>query len=56
MAEIELTEEEIKRGIDLMGWSKEQSESFVPNLTPYQKRFIKHVPDFFNYKIIQEVV
>ncbi len=56
MAEVKLTEDEVKRGIDLMGWSEEQAKSFVPNLTPYQKRFMKHVPDFFNYKIIQEVV
>ena len=55
MEQINLTTEELEMAARLMGWSEEQKKSLPPKLTNYQKRFIRHWPDFFKYKIIQEV-
>jgi hypothetical protein len=38
------------------GCSQEQRKDLPSKLSSYQKRFIKHLGDFFNYKIVQEVV
>ncbi len=55
MKELELTPKEIERAMDFWGCSAEQRKTLPAKLTPYQKKFIKHLDDFFNYKIIQEV-
>ena len=55
MIDIELTPSEIERAMDFWGCSEEQRKMLPSKLTPYQKRFIKHLDDFFNYKIIAEV-
>jgi hypothetical protein len=56
MEQITLTTEELDLAEKLMGWSEEQKKALPSRLTDYQKRFIRHWPDFFNYKIIQEVI
>jgi hypothetical protein len=56
MEQITLTTEELDLAEKLMGWSEEQKKTLPSRLTDYQKRFIRHWPDFFNYKIIQEVI
>ena len=56
MEQIKLTKEELYRAAKLMGWSEEQKNTLSLKLTDYQKRFIRHWPDFFKYKIIEEVI
>jgi uncharacterized repeat protein (TIGR04076 family) len=56
MKDIELTPKELEFAVNLWGLSDEERKKILPNLTPYQKRFIRHWKDFFKYKIIQEVV
>jgi uncharacterized repeat protein (TIGR04076 family) len=55
MADIKLTPQEIERAMDFWGCSPEERKTLPSKLTPYQKRFIKHLDDFCNYKIIAEV-
>ena len=55
MVDIVLTQDELARAAKIMGWSEEQKKTLPLILTDYQKRFIRHWPDFFKYKIIQEV-
>ena len=57
MAEdIKLTQAEIDYATDHWGWSEEYKKLVVPKFTPFQKRFIKNLKTFFDYKIIMEVV
>lgn len=55
MEKIELTPEELERAAIIWGLSEEEKKTRLPKLTPYQKRFVRHFPDFFRYKIVQEV-
>jgi uncharacterized repeat protein (TIGR04076 family) len=55
--EIELTPQEKEFAIKrLWKLSDEEAKKLIPNLSPFQKKFIKRLPDFGEYKIIQEVV
>ena len=54
--QITLKPEELEFAANLWGFSEEEKETILPNLNSYQKRYIRHWPDFFKYKIIQEVV
>lgn len=56
MEELKLTPEELEFASNLWGLTEEEKKKILPNLIPYQKRFIRHWQDFFDYKIIQEVV
>ncbi len=55
MKEIELTAREQEFAARLMGWSEDQKKALPPKLTDYQRRFIRHFGEFFEWKIIQEV-
>lgn len=56
MEDIKLTPAEMERAMDFWGCSEEQRKVLPSKLTPYQKLFIRHLDEFFNYKIIAEVL
>jgi len=57
MKEIELTPEQLEfAAARLWKLSTEERKTILPKLTPMQKRFIRRLPDFGEWKIIQEVV
>jgi len=53
--QIVLNSGELEFAANLWGLSDEEKKTILPNLNPFQKRYIRHWPDFFRYKIIQEV-
>ncbi len=56
MKEIELTAEELEFAAKLWGLSEEERKTILPKITGAQKRFIRHWPELFEYKILAEVV
>jgi uncharacterized repeat protein (TIGR04076 family) len=56
MKNIELRPDELDFAVKFWALSKEEKEEILPKLTGCQKRFFRRFTDFYNYKIIAEVV
>jgi uncharacterized repeat protein (TIGR04076 family) len=56
MKDIELRPEELEFATKFWALSEKEKEEILPKLTGCQKRFFRHFTDFFNYKIVAEVV
>lgn len=54
--EIKLTPKELERAMGFWGIPESRKQKFAASLTPYQKRYIKHLDDLVNHKIIAEVI